>query len=210
MNETQVLGIAVSAWLTIAAILTGPIFAVQIQKYLEGLKERKARRVQVFKDLMTTRASTLAHQHVIALNMVGLEFQGREYAKVVNEWKMYLDHLGSFPEGDEPMGKVWAEKRNELLSNLLYEMGVSLGFDFDKVHIKKAGYIPKAYADLEGEQSFIRKSFVEVFMGKRAIPLDIVKFPVDPEAAEVQKQLQKSMVDCYQGGKPLPVKIVQG
>jgi hypothetical protein len=108
------------------------------------------------------------------------------------------------------MGKVWAEKRNELLSNLLYEMGVSLGFDFDKVHIKKAGYIPKAYADLEGEQSFIRKSFVEVFMGKRAIPLDIVKFPVDPEAAEVQKQLQKSMVDCYQGGKPLPVKIVQG
>ncbi len=209
MHETQVLGIGISAWLTILAVIAGPILAVQIQKYLEGLKENKARKVQVFKDLMATRAATLAYQHVVALNMVGLEFQGKHYTKVVNAWKTYLDHLASFPKDDEPMAKVWVEKKNDLLSDLLYEMGVSLGFDFDKVHIKKAGYIPKAYSDQEDEQNFIRKCFVEMFLEQRAIPLNIVSFPVDPETLETQKQLQKCMADCYQGGKPFPVKIIQ-
>jgi hypothetical protein len=209
MNETQILGIGISAWLTIIALIAGPILAVQIQKYLEGLKEKKGRKVQVFKDLMSTRAAGLAYQHVVALNLVGIEFQGKEYTAVVNAWKTYLDHLGSFPKDDEAMAKVWIEKKNDLLSDLLYEMGTSLGFNFDKVHIKKAGYIPKAYADQEEEQNFIRRSLVEVFLEEKAIPLKIVSFPVDPESVETQKQLQKSMVECYQGGKPFPVKIVQ-
>jgi len=209
MNETQILGIGISAWLTIIAIITGPILAVQIQKFLDGLNEKKARKDQVFKDLMSTRAAALTYQHVVALNLVGLEFQGKKYTAVVNAWKTYLDHLGSFPKDDEAMAKVWVDKKNDLLSDLLYEMGNSLGFNFDKVHIKKAGYLPKAYADQEEEQNFIRRSLVEVFLEKKAIPLNIVSFPVDQEIMETQKQLQKSMVECYQGGKPFLVKIVQ-
>ncbi len=61
MNETQILGIGISAWLTIIAVIAGPILAVQIQKFLEGLKEKKARKVIVFKDLMSTRAAGLAY-----------------------------------------------------------------------------------------------------------------------------------------------------
>ena len=120
----------------------------------------------MFGDLMTTRASTLAFQHVSALNMVGLEFNGKQYSKVVNAWKIYLDHLNSFPEDDENMQKVWSQKKNDQLSDLLYEMGESLGFDFDKVHIKKAGYVPQAYADQERENTFIRKQLVDVFLNK--------------------------------------------
>ena len=158
MNEIQIFGIAVSSWLTIIALIAGPILAVQTEKFLERLKEAKARKIQVFKDLMSTRAATLSYQHVVALNLVGLEFQDRKFANVVNVWKTYLDHLSSFPKDDEAMAKVWIDKKNDLLSDLLYEMGSSLGFSFDKVHIKKAGYIPKGYADQEEEQNFIRKS----------------------------------------------------
>ncbi len=107
------------------------------------------------------------------------------------------------------MAKVWVEKTNDLLSDLLYEMGSSLGFEFDKVHIKKAGYIPKAYGDQENEQNFISRSLVEVLMGNKSIPLNIVSFPVDPEAAEAQKQLQLLLAEHYRGGKPLLVKIVE-
>lgn len=210
MNEPIFLGIAVSNWVMIFAVIAGPILAIQIQKYLEGVKEAQGRRIQVFKDLMATRASTLSYQHVVALNMVGLEFQGTKYTKVVNAWKTYLDHLGSFPNDDEAMAKVWVEKRNDQLSDLLYEMGISLGFDFDKVHIKKAGYIPKAYTDLEDEQNFIRKSFVEAFLGKRGIPLEIVSLPVDLEAVEIQKKLQSEMTEHYKNGRPFPVRIIEG
>jgi hypothetical protein len=141
--------------------------------------------------------------------MVGLEFQGKSYVKVVNAWKMYLDHLSSFPNNDEAMAKVWAEKKNDQLSDLLYEMGTSLGFDFDKVHIKKAGYIPKAYADKEDDQVFIRRSLVEVFLGQRSIPLNIVSLPVDQEAVNIQKQLQAELAEHYKTGKPFPVKIIE-
>lgn len=199
----------VSDWVTVVAVIAGPILAVQIQKYLEGLKQNKARKVQVFKDLMATRAATLAYQHVVALNMVGLEFQGKKYSKVVNAWKTYLDHLSSFPKDDEAMAKVWGEKKNDLLSDLLYEMGISLGFDFDKVHIKKAGYIPKAYEDQELEQSLLRKSLLEVLLAGRPVPMNIVSFPSDAEAVEVQKKLQKSLSEYFEGGKPWPVRIVQ-
>lgn len=198
-------GITASDWIMILAVILGPILAVQIQKIIESIKEAKERKINVFKDLMATRASTLAYQHVVALNLVGLEFQGKKYTEVVNAWKTYLDHLGSFPNDDESMAKVWAEKRNDLLSDLLYEMGTSLGFEFDKVHIKKAGYIPKAYTDQESEQNLIRKTLIEALMGERSIPIVIT---TDQETADTQKRLQSLIAEHYSSGKPFPIKII--
>jgi len=131
--------ITISDWLMMVAVIVGPVLAIQIQKLIDRSKETRERKLRVFRDLMTTRASTLAFQHVSALNMVGLEFNGKKYSKVVNAWKTYLDHLNSFPKEDEDLQKIWSEKKNDQLSDLLYEMGESLGFDFDKVHIKKRG-----------------------------------------------------------------------
>ncbi|MBE3756323.1 hypothetical protein HJ201_18205 [Vibrio parahaemolyticus] len=68
--------VTISDWIMIIVVFSGPIAAVQIQKYLERQKESKDRKLNVFRDLMTTRASPLAPLHVSALNMVGLEFQG--------------------------------------------------------------------------------------------------------------------------------------
>jgi hypothetical protein len=89
-------------------------------------------------------------------------------------------------------------------------MGISLGFEFDKVHIKKAGYIPQAYADQENDQNFIRRSLVEVFRDERPIPLNIVSLPIDQESVNAQKNLQSVLTEHYKSGKPFPVKIVDG
>jgi hypothetical protein len=210
MTETTFVGITISNLVMIIAVIAGPILAVQIQKYIEGKREAKERKIHVFKDLMATRASTLAYQHVVAINLVGLEFQGKEFSKVVNAWKTYLDHLGSYPNDDESMAKIWGEKRNDQLSDLLYEMGISLGFEFDKVHIKKAGYVPKAYTDREQEQDFIRRAVADVFLGKRELPMKVTSFPMDQSAVDAQKQLQKAITEHYASGKPFPVQIVEG
>lgn len=202
-------GITISDWLMMLAVILGPILAVQIQKYIDRRKDDHDRKLKVFRDLMTTRASTLAFQHVSSLNMVGLEFNGKKYSKVVNAWKTYLDHLNSFPNDDEDLVKIWVEKKNDLLSDLLYEMGESLGFDFDKVHIKKAGYFPKAYADQEDEQNFIRRKLVDVFMKKEAIPMAVTYFPSDDEALETQKDLHKLMKEHFEGKRSIPVSIAK-
>ena len=196
-KELTETGITISDWLMMAAVIIGPILAIQVQKFIERKSEDNKRRLQVFKDLMTTRASTLAFLHVSSLNMVGLEFNDKKYSKVLSAWKTYLDHLASCPKNDENLLNIWVEKKNDQLSDLLYEMGVSLGFDFDKVHIKKAGYIPQAYADQENEQGFIRRQIVDIFLGKKTIPMSVESFPSDPEMLESQRELLELMKEHY-------------
>ncbi len=203
-------GITISDWLMIVAVILGPILAVQIQKFIDRRAEDRNKKLRVFRDLMTTRATTLAFQHVSALNMVGLEFNGKKYTKVVNAWKTYLDHLASYPKDDENMQKIWAEKKDDQLSDLLYEMGESLGFQFDKVHIKKAGYSPQAYADQEFETNFIRRKIVEMFLGEGSIPMAIKQFPVDEEFACNQKELFKLMKEHYEGNRSISIKLDNG
>ena len=45
----------ISDWLMIAAVLSGPILAVQVQKAIESWKESKHRKTAIFKTLMSTR-----------------------------------------------------------------------------------------------------------------------------------------------------------
>ena len=197
-NEVVELGITISDWLMMLAVVLGPILAVQIQKFIERKSESKNNKLKVFQNLMTTRASTLAYQHVSALNMVGLEFNEKKYSKVINAWKTYLDHLNSYPKDDVNMQKIWSEKKDDQLSDLLYEMGISLNFEFDKVHIKKAGYSPQAYVDQELQNNFIRRELTEILLGNKSIPMSVVEFPTDNEALESQKELHVLMKKYYE------------
>ena len=63
-------------WITVLAIIAGPILAVQAQKWVKRVRE-KNQRLWVFKRLMTTRGATVSPGHVEALNAIDLEFAGR-------------------------------------------------------------------------------------------------------------------------------------
>jgi predicted metalloendopeptidase len=117
-------------WITIAAIIIGPILAVQAQKILEALRYKKQRRLTLFHTLMSTRATRLSNEHVAALNMIDIEFYGRKIfgvrfqtpreKSVTNAWKNYNDHLNSqyVPE----QFPVWVQRGEDLLTTLLYKM----------------------------------------------------------------------------------------
>lgn len=62
----------------IVAVVVAPIFAVQVQKWLEIFREQRGRKLWVFKTLMATRAENLSSEHVKALNMIDLEFRGKK------------------------------------------------------------------------------------------------------------------------------------
>ncbi|MGC8774403.1 MAG: DUF6680 family protein [Chlorobaculum sp.] len=161
----------------IIAVLSGPLIAVQLTRYLDDRKEVRGRKLWVYKTLMATRAYTLSPQHVEALNRIDLEFSesNKHEKKVLGYWRQYLDLLGdrNIPE------EQWGVKRVELLVELLYQMGLALGYDHDKTQLKNGTYSPVAHGRIEEQQEAIRQGVMEVLQGKRVIPMIVTNLHLD-------------------------------
>ncbi len=116
-------GLPLEIWLTIAsivAIILGPILAVQVQEFLERGREERRRKLWVFRELMLTRGTVLSPRHVEALNGIQMEFSDKrsDEKKVLDAWKLYLDHLNL---QNPPDMNVWTAAALNLLVDLLYE-----------------------------------------------------------------------------------------
>ena len=197
----------IADWLMIVAVLLAPLVAVQVQKILERYREDRARKLNVFKTLMAIRAATVSPQHVQALNAIDLEFQGRKYKNVTDSWETYLDHLFHYPNEDEKQQTVWAERRVDLLARLLMEMGKSLGYIFDEVHVRRAIYAPEAHAQLESENLLIRRGLVRLLYGDAHLKMDVTSFPVSEESLKEQKALREGLQELMDGKRKLGVSV---
>jgi len=180
----------INNWLTILAILLAPIFALQIQKYIEDRKERRARKMQIFRTLMATRATRLDAKHIEALNMIDIEFFKNK--KITEAWKLLLDNFANYPKDlKDPNYQVQlnscGEKSNDLFIVLLYEMAKSLNYTFDKVHLTRGVYIPKGQSDYMMDQEFIRRAFVEVLLGTRSIPIKVINVLKNDTLTQISK-----------------------
>jgi len=164
----------ISDWLLICSTVMAPLLAVQVQKWLERNREKKDRKLQIFKTLMATRANTLSLEHVKALNMIDLEFYEEKHKQIRIQWRTYLDHLNNFPkDNNEALVKIWLDKNPDYLAKLLMEMGKALNYEFDEVHIKKGCYNPIAHNEVQNEQTQFRKKFLELLDGQRVLPVQV-------------------------------------
>lgn len=161
--------------LIILATLSGPIIAVQVTRYLDDKREERGRKLAIFKTLMATRAYTVSNAHVEALNRIDLEFSSKIESErdVISKWKEYLDLLGDKSISPDQ----WGVRRIDLLVELLSAMGKSLGYKFDKVHIKNATYSPLAHGKLEEEQQAIRAKTIEILEGTRSLSIKVQNLP---------------------------------
>jgi len=153
----------------------GPIIAVRLTRYLDDRKEVRARKLEIFKTLMATRAYNVSWTHVEALNRIDLEFDknDKKEKEVIEAWKEYLDLLG---DTAIPIDQ-WGVKRIDLLIELLHKMARVLDYDFDKTHIKNSSYSPRVHGETEDEQNVLRKGLIEVLEGKRPVPMSITNWP---------------------------------
>ena len=193
--------------LTILAIVIAPLVAVQVQKRLEIFREERGRKLWIFKTLMATRAATVSAEHVQALNMIDLEFREKRYRNVTTTWKTYLDHLGSYPKEDEKLQPIWGERRVNLLTNLLLEMGRSLGYEFDEVHVKKGIYAPEAHGRLEDENMLLRRGLLRLLYGDAELKMKVTSFPVSEQSLAEQKALRDALQELLDGKRALPVAV---
>ena len=190
----------VSDYISIAAIFLGPIVAIQLQKFIERGKQAADRRESIFKTLMATRGTTLSLSHVEALNRIDLEFSNsKKYKRVVEAWKEYFDNLSNRQEGSSDQIISWATRNEELLANLLYEMGVSLGFTFDKVLIKRNVYSPVGHGKDAEDKNTIQAGFASIMRGDAAFPVYFVQEEDNEETTEArqQRELRELMIKHY-------------
>jgi hypothetical protein len=83
----------VNDWLTLAAIILGPLFGAWLAVWLEGKRAKRERRLDIFRTLMRTRRTPMWPDHVGALNLVEIEFH--DHPRVIEKWRKLFEHLGT-------------------------------------------------------------------------------------------------------------------
>ena len=194
-------------YLMILAILLAPLIAIQVQKIIERYREDRARKLDVFKTLMATRAATVSPQHVQALNMIDIEFEDKKYKNVTDAWKTYLDHLNHYPREDVKQQPMWSDRRVDLLTKLLFEMGKSLGYTFDEAHVRRAINAPEAHAQNEHEALLIRRGLIGLLSGNTHLKMDVTSLPVSEEIIAELKILRVGTQELIDGKRKLGVFI---
>ena len=174
MSSTEILiGVA-----GVVVAFATPLIALELQKWLDERHESRNRKLTIFKNLMMYRVTPLSPHFVQSLNLVDLEFNGKDKreAAVREQWKILLDHFNNYTEAKEPV-----EKAQELTRGLLKAMGKYFNYQFDEVYLKRGAYYPKYFVDTELEQNTLRKQLLEVLAGNRRLPVGIFeqRFP-DP------------------------------
>jgi hypothetical protein len=157
--------------------LLSPLIALRVSRRLDARREVRERKMKIFRTLMANRARQLSIEHVEALNMIDVEFsepKGPEKVVAV-AWKEYLDLLNK-PATTEG----WGPRTDDLYFDLLYKMGVCLGYDFDKVHLKNQRYFPQGHGQTETDQRVTRELMLEILRGARPVPIRLFDPPVPP------------------------------
>ncbi|MCU0088999.1 hypothetical protein N8H72_03425 [Pseudomonas koreensis] len=198
---------------TIVATFLGPILAVQIQKYLERTGEARSQKMWIFSTLMATRGATLAADHVRALNMIDLAFNGgrlRQRGKletdVLDAWREYLDHLNT--QYNESTFARWIEKKQELLVLLLSAMAADLDLRYDRVLLRNGAYMPKGHTDLENDQYVLRQLALKVLSGEQPLTMNVADFPFSADLAESQQRLQDALATSLSEHGYVNVRVI--
>lgn len=153
-------------WAVVLATFLGPIIALWITRWRDGVAAKYNRRLYVFRTLMATRKIGISTDHVNALNLIEVDFY--KCKEVETAWKAYLDHLND-PRGVED--DVWRETKEKRLAELLFKMAAVLKFDIPALDLFKGGYAPKGWAHRDARQNGFLEFFHEMSEGTKNFPL---------------------------------------
>lgn len=121
---------------------------------------------------MLTLKVPLNPNHVDAINSIPVEFYADK--NVLSAWRIYASHLNQRAQPGDDLNR-WGEKKFDLLIELVYAIGKSLGYEaIDKPALRDQTYVPQGYANVEAENEAIRKAVLEVLTGKRPMPMTML------------------------------------
>ena len=170
------IGIKLESWLTIIAIILGPLMAFGVQRWRDARREQRNRRMDIFKRLLLTLKVPMAPNHVDAINSIPLEFHSS--TSVIEAWRLYTSHLNE-RQSDRT---VWGQKKFDLLVDLVYQIAQQMHYShIDKALLRDNLYVPQGYQDAEEELRQMRGAWLQVLQGQRPLPMTMVA-PVQIES----------------------------
>jgi hypothetical protein len=170
----------IGTWAIILATFIGPIAAVQSQKWIEKSQAAKNRKLWIFQTLMATRSNVVSDRHVEALNSI----TSRKGKSVLKAWKVHHDNLCNHMTPSE----LISLKRHDSFIEILHEMSVFLGYDFDRVSLKRGCYTPQFHGTRESIQEMISIGLAEILSGSKPLPVRIISMNILPENTENVRQ----------------------
>jgi hypothetical protein len=141
-------------WITVAAIILGPILALLAQRGLDWLREKDARRRKLYFTLMSTRAVFASNEHVQALNSIDVVFTNDRNIREL--WKKCLDHLAT-----DENAPGWNEALLDLRADLYQAIGNKLGYRYTTDYIKRGLYFPKYHDAVLQNQNKVLQGFAK-------------------------------------------------
>jgi len=177
----------------IFATFAGPVFAVQLQKWIERRGAKRGKQEQIFFNLMATRAVPTSPGHVEALNAIPIVFYERGVRRESSEglaletinahWRRLLHHFNSGQnEHTEEQGRQWERDRRGYEVALLKDMGDYLGYSFQELDIEHHHYFPVDQGLLLDDQQIIRRGMATILSGKAGFPIYVTGVAPLPQA----------------------------
>lgn len=156
---------------TVVAIYLGPIRAVTITRDNDERREKRRREIEIFFNLMKTRQVTLDPVHVMALNLIEVEFYGN--TNIINAYRAYIDNLQKYLADNQPQNVIdqFLRDREDAFFLLIHSIGEALGYSFDKRDLQKFSYSPQGWRNVELENQSFRRLVIELLLGRRPLPV---------------------------------------
>ncbi len=170
-------GLQIYEWLTLIAILVGPVVAVTITLATEARRRTREQQTQTLRMLLSTRHLPSDPAYSTAINMIPVDFN-RELG-VMTAWNNYITtiRIRPTPEGVDAHQQDIITKQTKLI----FQMTKSLDYKLDETDIQSTAYA------------------AEGFINRDNLMLDAWRaWPRIAEALETQTQL----IDGAQGAEP--------
>mgnify|MGYP003651925554 CR=1 FL=1 len=125
-----------NAWLTLLAIVLGPIFAVVISLVIEARRRTRDSKLIILRLLVSTRDMPADSNYSTAINLIPVEFNDDK--NVMAQYKSYLKTINTLPDEQN------AQRQNlEIVSQqtkLIFAMMQSLGLKIAETDIQLDAY----------------------------------------------------------------------
>jgi len=193
-------GTGLLEWLTLFAIIIGPLLGIWVTRWIDSAKERKDRRWELFVTLRRTKGLELSPDHVAAINMVPVLFP--EDAEAMGEWETLMDALNNpaWQSGDEMVLNSIIQSAADARHNLIRRIGEVVGAKLPKKEQHRLGYAPVAWSQELGEQAEVRRRLIEVLCGRVPIQMITGIYQTDTQVPAGSTESSSAQIEGKEAG----------
>jgi hypothetical protein len=165
-------------WLTLLAIVLGPVWAVLITLWVEKGRRVRERRMYVVRMLIMTRHMVADPQYSAAINLIPVEFNDQE--KVMTAWRTYSERVRVPPSADSAHDVERQRRITVAQSGLIFEV------------LRTVGLKNQSEGDIQS-QAYISQGFID----RDKVYLDSLRaLPAIAATMEKQRELTQRIVEA--------------